>query len=69
MEEPRQGRARRRKTSEAFMIASASETGPATSSSKIPAWRIALGNIAAGATAGATVEAGKSHLIPDKIQR
>lgn len=38
------------------MIASASKES--SSATGIPAWRVALGNIAAGATAGATVEAG-----------
>ena len=42
---------------ESFMIASASESSQAVAG--IPAWRVALGNIAAGATAGATVEAGE----------
>lgn len=40
------------------MIASANESSQAVAG--IPAWRVALGNIAAGATAGATVEAGQS---------
>lgn len=45
-------RSKQKKRAEKFMIASADEIGPT------PAWRVALGNIAAGATAGATVEAG-----------
>ncbi len=50
----------RRQHTESFMIASANESTPAVAG--VPAWRIALGNIAAGATAGATVEAGEATL-------
>ena len=43
------------------MVASASEQQQVPAG--IPAWRIALGNIAAGATAGATVEAGSADTL------
>lgn len=45
-----------KKATPAFVIASANETSSA-STEGFPKWRIALGNLAAGATAGCTVEA------------
>ena len=45
------------------MLASADETkmttGDVARTTGVPAWRIVLGNVAAGATAGCAVEAGK----------
>jgi len=55
------GKGKPKKHAELFCIASASETIVAPG---IPGWRIALGNIAAGATAGATVEAGGLPFTP-----
>ena len=47
---------RQQRAGPVYMLASATETGmPAYGA---PAWRVALGNMAAGATAGAVVEAG-----------
>lgn len=48
-----------------FMIASATETKKSCCGGKkqqeAPAWRVALGNLAAGATSGCAVEAGAWH--------
>ena len=49
-----------------YMLASADErkVTSATDAAKatgVPAWRIVLGNVAAGATAGCAVEAGQLH--------
>ena len=44
------------------MVASANEKKEKDEGTEVlgaPAWRVGLGNIAAGATAGATVEAGR----------
>lgn len=41
-----------------FMLASASEGKKAAPATDAPAWRVAAGNLAAGATAGCAVEAG-----------
>jgi len=41
-----------------FMIASAAEAGP---SSSVQSWQLVVANLAAGATAGCAVEAGKQH--------
>ena len=51
--------AAQKRPSESFIIASANE---GTEVLGAPAWRVNLGNIAAGATAGATVEAGQPTL-------
>jgi hypothetical protein len=42
-----------------FMVASAAEAGP---SSRVQSWQLVAANLAAGATAGCAVEAGKQHL-------
>ncbi len=48
------------------MLASADEKKVTTATdvakaTEVPAWRIVLGNVAAGATAGCAVEAGQLH--------
>jgi solute carrier family 25 S-adenosylmethionine transporter 26 len=43
-----------------FMVASAAESKPSSSSSSnVPNWRLVAANLAAGATAGCAVEAGE----------
>lgn len=53
-----------------FLVASAAETGPAAAAPGQPQWRIAVGNLLAGATAGCAVEAGAHpHAGPATRQR
>lgn len=51
-----------------FTLASADESKTAVGTAKlagVPAWRVVLGNVAAGATAGCAVEAGDTYKWPE----
>lgn len=49
-----------------FMLASVTETKTSPAAFVAPAWRLVLGNLAAGAVSGCAVEAGESDAICER---